>query len=420
MRDFDPIAEPAFFELFKEYFDAEKDAGKQHDPANYSLERMYPLAELAGWPEKKSPVIHVAGTKGKGSTCHFLAALLTSAGQRTGLYTSPHLCTVRERFQIDNALLPLPLLTQQAVNLLAQIKQRGLKPSLFEIFTVLALKVFADARVDVVILETGIGGRLDATNYVARPSCTVITPISFDHVALLGSTIAAIAAEKAGILKPEVPLVLAKQPFPEAEEVVCRQAEKLNCPVYRPRPNAGADFLPAECPPFLRDNFAVAMTAAKVVGATPNRRAFRLPVLRARCETISTNPLVILDAAHNADSAAKLVQSLCCLHQHTAWTVVLGIVKGKDVKGMVKALAALPDATFILTNPETGKGSALPELTAAAREHRLPVTAVIPELTTRQQLPPDRPLLFTGSFFTALIGEKLFHADADSPNPQDC
>ncbi len=408
MRDFDPIAEKAFFDLCKDYFDAEKDAGKQHDQANYSLARMEPLARLAGCPEKRFPIIHVAGTKGKGSTCHFIAALLTSAGMRTGLYTSPHLCTVRERFQIDNALLPLPLLTRHAVDFLALIKQHDLKPSLFEIFTILALKIFAEANVDVVILETGIGGRLDATNYVARPRCTVITPVSFDHVALLGNTIAAIAAEKAGILKPAVPLVLAKQPFPEAEAVIRRQAEKLNCPVLRPSPGQGADFLPRDYPLFLRDNFAVAMTAVAVFGAQPDRQAFRLPALRARCEVISTAPLVILDAAHNADSAAKLVQSLCCLHPDTAWTVVLGVVKGKDVDGIVKALSNLPKASFILTNPETGKGSALPELTAAAREHHLPVDAIIPQLTAKNQLPAGRPILFTGSFFTALIGEKLF------------
>ncbi len=161
------------------------------------------------------------------------------------------------------------------------------------------------------------------------------------------------------------------------------------------------------------------MTAVMVFGAKPDQHTFRLPTLRARCEVISETPLVILDAAHNADSAAKLVQSLCCLRPNTAWTVVLGIVKGKDVDGIVKALAQLPGASFILTNPETGKGSALPELTAAAREHHLQVDAIIPQLTAKSQLPADRPLLFTGSFFTALLGEKLFPASTPQLSKTD-
>ena len=174
MRDFDQQKEDAFFMLFRDYFDAEKDAAKQHDIANYSIDRMTPLAELAGHPETSLKIIHVAGTKGKGSTCHFIASLLQASGKRSGLFTSPHLTTVRERFRIDNSMLSYEELQALAIPFIERIRQSGLKPSLFEIFTVMALRLFADRRCEYAVMETGIGGRLDATNYVPSPLCTVI------------------------------------------------------------------------------------------------------------------------------------------------------------------------------------------------------------------------------------------------------
>ena len=209
MRDFDAAQEQRFFDIFKKYYDLEKDAGKQHNPENYSLDRMYPLAALVGNPEKRFKIIHVAGTKGKGTTCHFMSALLASCGKRVGLFTSPHLSTVRERFQIDNELVSYETLIAAGEKLVKAVDKAGLSPSLFELFTVMALKIFADAGVEYVVFETGIGGRLDATNYV-QPVLTVIVPISFDHMALLGNTIEEIAGEKAGILKKGVPLVLSR------------------------------------------------------------------------------------------------------------------------------------------------------------------------------------------------------------------
>ncbi|NLF93143.1 MAG: bifunctional folylpolyglutamate synthase/dihydrofolate synthase, partial [Oligosphaeraceae bacterium] len=169
MRGYEQQHEEAFFGLFQDYFDSEKDAGKQHDPDNYSLDRMYPLAALAGNPEQTLQIIHVAGTKGKGSTCHFLSSLLAAAGCRCGLFTSPHLATVRERFQLDNQLISYELLLQKARGFLSVLQQSRLKPSLFEIFTVLALQIFRDTGMQWTVLETGIGGRLDASNYIRQP-----------------------------------------------------------------------------------------------------------------------------------------------------------------------------------------------------------------------------------------------------------
>ena len=413
MRDYDAVKEQLFFGLFKEFFDSEKDAGKQHDPANYSLERMYPLAELAGNPERHLKVIHIAGTKGKGSTSHFISALLKACGKKAGLFTSPHLCTVRERFQVQDTLLPYALLMQESEEFVKAVKAQGLKPSLFELFTLIALKIFASQGVEYAVMETGIGGRLDATNYIPNPVMTVIAPISFDHTALLGNTIEAIAGEKAGIIKVNVPVVISKQPYPAAERVLWDKAKAVNAPVLHPcDPQECVPFLPKAFPFFLRENFASSLCAVRALGLAPSPDAFILPQLRARMELISKSPMVLLDAAHNADSMQKLVAGLEEMYKGVEWTVVLGAVKGKDVHGMVQALKALPHARFILTNPKTGKGSALPELEQEAAMAGLEIISVIPELNKATQLPANAPLLFTGSFFTAFIGEELFGKSA--------
>jgi len=410
MRGYDKQCENAFFSLFQPYFDAEKDAAKQHDPANYSLARMEPLLALAGHPELRLRVVHVAGTKGKGSTCHFIANLLISAGRRVGLFTSPHLVTVRERFEIDGALLSYERLTAFGREFEGKVAAAGLEPSLFELFTVMAMALFVDEGVEYAVMETGIGGRLDATNVVSTPCCTVITPVSYDHMALLGNTIEAIAGEKAGIIKAGVPVVMGKQPYAAAAAVIRARAVALGCEVISPRALSSDEraLLPTPCAPFLLDNFALALTALDCLGVVSSPTAFRLPELRARCEKISDEPLVLLDAAHNADSMEKLCAALLALYPGVHWTVVLGVVKGKDSKGMVQALRTLP-AEYILTNPHTGKGSGLDELIGEAAQAGLTVRAVIRDLQSAAELPKDRPLLFTGSFFTALIGEQLFN-----------
>ena len=411
MRDFDPVLEAEFFRLFEEYYNLETDASKQHDPENYSLERMYPLAELAGRPERRLKVVHIAGTKGKGTTSTFVMSLLNAAGHRAGLFTSPHVSTVRERFQEDGNLVSYERLLEAGRSLVASVRAAGLHPSLFELFTVLALRLFADDGMEYAVMETGIGGRLDATNYVPAPEICIITPVSFDHVALLGNTIEKIASEKAGIIKPGVPVVLSKQPYPQAETVVRERAGALRAQVLFPSRNV-PDLLPPGTPVFLRENFASAWAAVSALGLRVDTAKFQMPTLRARFEKIHDDPLVMLDGAHNADSMQKLVDSLRSGFPGTHWCVVLGCVKGKDIHGIVEALAHLPHADFVLVNPRTPKKSALTELEQEVRAARLHVLEVIPDLRELTQLPAGRPLLFTGSFFTATIGGELFHPRA--------
>lgn len=409
MRDFIPEKEELFFDSLNDFFDSEKDAGKQHDIANYSLERMYPLARVAGNPESSLKFIHIAGTKGKGSTSHFISALLTACGRHAGLYTSPHLSTVRERFQLDNSLVSYEELLSQSRQLAEAIRKAELHPSLFELFTLLALRIFARNGMEYAVLETGIGGRLDATNFISRPEVTVITPISFDHMALLGTTIPQIASEKAGILKRGVPVVISRQPYPEADELIVSRAKELGCPVIRPLPlEETLPFLPGNEPTFIRENLSSALAAIRVAGFNPTPERFTRPALRARCECIRKEPPVVLDGAHNADSMQKLVSALKELYPGIAWTVVLGCVQGKDISGIVQALRALPNAHYILTNPHTHKGSALETLEREAKAAGLSVDSIIQDIHSAEALPKDTPLLFTGSFFTALIGEEIF------------
>jgi dihydrofolate synthase/folylpolyglutamate synthase len=408
MRGLDPQREQAFFSLFSRYYDLEHNTARRYEPTEYTLERMLPLAAAIGHPEKHLKVLHVAGTKGKGSTCHFTAALLASAGRSCGLFASPHLVTVRERFLLNGKLIDYDLLLQHAAACEEELRRRDLTPTLFEIMTLLALRIFVAAGCEYAVLEAGIGGRLDATNYVAHPVACAITPVSLDHMELLGSTVEAIAAEKAGIIKPGVPLVLAAQPFPGAERVVRQRAAALGATVHEPAPDRDVQpFDPAaSLVPFLRQNLGVALALCRAADVIPDPSRFVRPELRARCEVLCTAPLVVLDAAHNADSARRLVEALRQRWPTTRWTLVLGVVKGKDTAGIIRELAAL-NAHFVLTRPHTMRESDLVGLETQARAAGLEVE-VIPDLQHPAQLGQADALVFTGSFFTALIGEKLF------------
>jgi len=196
------------------------------------------LAAL-GHPQKGLRAVHVAGTNGKGSTCAFTAAALRAAGYRVGLYISPHLVRVNERFVVDGAEISDRALGERVLQVLERFPAALETPApltYFELGTLVALWHFAQERVDVAVLETGLGGRLDATT-AAEPAVSAVTPIGFDHMEYLGHTLAAIAGEKAGIIKPRVPVVLAAQP-PEARTVLRDRARQVGAPCFE----LGQDF----------------------------------------------------------------------------------------------------------------------------------------------------------------------------------
>ena len=201
--------------------------------AKFGLENTFKLAALAGNPQEKLRFIHVAGTNGKGSTCAMLESIYRATGLRTGLFTSPHLVSFRERIQVNRQLISETEVVRLVEELLPLLKQfpADHHPTFFEVVTVMALKFFAEQKCDLVIWETGLGGRLDATNIVT-PLASVITNIALDHQQWLGDTLAQIAAEKAGIIKPEIPVVTATDE-PEALAVIEKTAREKNAPLVK-------------------------------------------------------------------------------------------------------------------------------------------------------------------------------------------
>ncbi len=199
--------------------------------AKFGLENTFKLAALAGNPQEKLRFIHVAGTNGKGSTCAMLESIYRAAGLRVGLFTSPHLVSFRERIQVNRQLISETEVVRLVAELQPLLKQfpADHHPTFFEVVTVMALKFFAEQKCDLVIWETGLGGRLDATNIVT-PLASVITNIAFDHQQWLGDTLEKIAAEKAGIIKPGIPVVTATDE-PEALAVIEKVARDKNAPL---------------------------------------------------------------------------------------------------------------------------------------------------------------------------------------------
>jgi dihydrofolate synthase/folylpolyglutamate synthase len=331
--------------------------------AEFNLDRMYALMEELGEPQARYPIIHVAGTKGKGSVSALCAAALQAAGYNVGLYTSPHLLDYVERIQINGE----PISHEQLIELVEQIKPAVAKiPKLttFEITTALGFLAFAKNNVNAAVIEVGLGGRLDATN-IAVPKVSVITSLSYDHMAVLGNTLAKIAGEKAGIIKPRVPVVSAPQ-TDEALEVLQRVATARNSPFILVGKDVKYEGVTSSLDgqtlrlsdshfplsthsqsldlriPLLGShqiqNAATAYAALKASGLQISDEAiqqgFSRVKWRARFEVVRRDPPVIFDSAHNQDSFEKLRETL---EEHfpgkTAY-LIFGASEDKNIPGM--------------------------------------------------------------------------------------
>ncbi len=332
-----------------------------HYPEAFSLDRVRALLSRLGDPQNRYPTLHVAGTKGKGSTCVFAASILQAAGLRTGLYTSPHLFSIRERFQINGVPISEPEMTG-VVDALRRVSPEK-ELTYFEVTTACAFLHFARSGVDAAVIEVGLGGRLDATN-VLNPAVTAITPVSLDHMDKLGNTLAQIAGEKAGIVKSGIPVVVSPQP-PEAVETIERTAQKQGAPLHRlerevsvrePKISLQGSTASFQTPvrlyrqvqvPLLgRHQLINAAAAIRLTelfaerGAVPalSEESVTQGIARVRwpgrCQLVEGTPPVILDGAQNAESARVLKETVRELFPGRPVILIVGTSADKDLEGM--------------------------------------------------------------------------------------
>jgi folylpolyglutamate synthase/dihydrofolate synthase len=444
-----------------------------------SLDRITALTALLGDPQRAYPVIHITGTNGKTSTARMIETLLRARGLRTGLFTSPHLSSIRERICVDGE----PLSAERFADAYEEVKPylalvdegQPAALSFFEVLTAMAFAVFADAPVDVAVIEVGVGGTWDCTN-VADGAVAVVTPISIDHVRYLGNTVTAIAADKAGIIKPGAVAVLAQQPV-DAAEVLLRRVAEVGATVAREGIEFGVTsrelavggqllgirgllgsyddlFLPlfgahqagnAACALAAVEAFAGAAATAGPgdAGDEPAalddelvRSAFAMMSSPGRLEVVRRSPLVIVDAAHNPAGMAATVAALTEAFSLTDLVAILAVSEDKDVPGILDELEPVVSELVVTGNSSTRSADPgkLAELAGAVfgpeRVRMVPRLDDAIELAveladeadarsgTTGGLPGGALVLVTGSVITAGDARLLLtHAPSGEPAP---
>jgi len=335
------------------------------------VDRMRLLATRIGQPELAAPCFHVAGTNGKGSTCAMIEAIQRAHGRRTGLYTSPHLVAIGERIQVDRKPLTDAEVVAHAERLRPHYEAIRAQdpedaPTFFELITAAAFLEFAARRVDVAVLETGLGGRLDATN-VCAPEVCVITSIGLDHHEYLGPTHAAIAGEKAGIIKPGIPVVIGDLP-PEAEAVVVARAREVGAAFYFVRDRFPQGLpetsLPGE---HQRRNAGAALLACELATCLPideaKARAALLTVEwagRGQSHRLTDGRRLIIDGSHN-EEGARVVEPL--LASLPAPTVIVGALGSERARPLIET-ATRHAARLVLVRPDNERACSVAELAA--------------------------------------------------------
>ncbi len=365
------------------------------------LSTTWALDEHTGHPHRKYRTIHVAGTNGKGSCSHTLAAILQKAGYKVGLYTSPHLVDFRERIRINGKMIP----EQRVMDFVSAERAffEPLHPSFFELTTALALQYFAEEQVDVAVIEVGLGGRLDCTNII-HPDLSIITNISFDHTQFLGTTLPQIASEKAGIIKTNIPVVVGETGGnPDVRSVFCEKAQQEGAPLTFA--DEGGYVLSSQeahagetgTPPFgrLYETRTLGILYGELGGFCQEKNTATLlcalEILRTRCsyiisdehirdgfanvskttglrgrwQNLDNNPLIFCDTGHNVGGLTYIADQLSLIPRRTL-RMVVGMVNDKDLHGV---LALLPrDAEYYFTKAEVKRALDENEVARQARE----------------------------------------------------
>ena len=381
--------------------------GTQQFGVKLGLSGMHRLAQAMGVVLEGSRAlkfIHVAGTNGKGSTCAMIASICQAQGWRTGLYTSPHLLSLRERFQINGECIPETVLCEELNRIREQVNDWEPHPTFFEIVTALALRWFHKESVAVVVLETGMGGRLDATNIVT-PLVSILTPIGLDHQQHLGESLALIAGEKAGIVKPGIPVISAIQEQ-EALAVLRDTAKTLGCSleVVEQPWTESAVALKGEVQ---RWNAALAIAALRAAGLpiTPAAIEKGLSSVRwpGRFEKVDNN--LVLDGAHNPDAARVLCETWQTTFPGERAELIFGALQDKDVCGLLNALVPIIGTLTLvpITNP---RALTVEQLREIALEHLPSVPcSTAASLEEALERPAQLRRLVCGSLY--LVGEAI-------------
>ncbi len=364
-------------------------------------------------------VIHVAGTNGKGSVCAMIDSICRAQGYRTGLFTSPHLITFRERIRVNGEMGSKRAVADGLTTIRNLVADWDPHPTFFEVTTALALKCFSEAKLDLVVLETGIGGRLDATNAI-QSDVSVITQIDFDHKEWLGNTLAEIASEKAGIIKPGIPVVCAPQ-RPEPEKVIRARAADCEAPLqfvtesYDGSPIALRGH-------HQKQNAAVAIAALRVAEIDVDNSAIAsgLATIDWPARFQKWDDRTIIDGAHNPAAARMLAETWRQVFGDQRATLVLAVLSDKDLRGICEALAPIADS--VLLPRIRSDRAAQPEILAkilANINPSLPYSIIpsVGEALDRARAKPN-PTLITGSLHFA--GEVLAHLRGEPAAFEEC
>ena len=395
------------------------------------LEQTLRLAELAGSPHLQLRFIHVAGTNGKGSTCAMLESIYRTAGLKVGLFTSPHLVAFSERIQVNRCPIPEPEVVRLVSEIQPLLHQFGPEehPTFFEVVTVMALRYFAAQDCDLIIWETGLGGRLDATNIVT-PLASVITNIQYDHQKWLGETLTSIASEKAGIIKPGTPTLTAAEE-PEALRVITERAKALGSPLTEiTREQTRDAALAAVRLPLLgehqRLNAALAVATVRLlcplIPVTDHQIKLGLESVqwagRLQVCTRGTGQKVVLDGAHNIAGVGTLVSALQQYFPGKTATLILGILDDKDWSEMCRLLAPL--GSRILLVPVHSDRTAQPHglATICARANPAAEVLEFPSLQPALDDSQSDPLVvIAGSLY--LVGEAMEALNLSHTSPSE-